>query len=116
MDGLAQTGTRVHQPSSESVREKVYEDENGYVLVDYLYKVNKVALHLKFTEKAWTHRKYRKYREIFDGILADLGGKCYTEVYAYPFEEDVKAQKLIAMFGFKEFDRKRGHVLMKRKV
>ena len=116
MDGLTQTSSRIHQPSLESVREKAYEDENGYVLVDYLHRVNKVALHLKFNEKAWTHRKYRKYREIFDGILADLGGKCYTEVYAYPFEHDVKAQKLIAMFGFKEFERKQGHVLMKRKV
>jgi hypothetical protein len=37
-------------------------------------------------------------------------------VYALPFENDVKAQKLIAMFGFKEFDRRHGFVLMKREV
>jgi len=37
-------------------------------------------------------------------------------VYALPFENDIKAQKLIAMFGFKEFDRRRGFVLMKREV
>lgn len=116
MDGLTQTSSRIHQPSPQPLRQKIYEDENGYVLLDYSPTVDKVALHLKFNEKAWTHRKYRKYREIFDGILADLGGKCYTEVYAYPFEHDVKAQKLIAMFGFKEFERKQGHVLMKRKV
>jgi hypothetical protein len=37
-------------------------------------------------------------------------------VYATPFENDVKAQKLIAMFGFKELSRKHGLVVMKRGV
>lgn len=49
-------------------------------------------------------------------MLADFRDKRYAEVYATPFENDVKAQKLIAMFGFKEFDRRQGFVLMKREV
>ncbi len=49
-------------------------------------------------------------------MLADFRDKRYAEVYATPFENDVKAQKLIAMFGFKEFGRKQGFVLMKREV
>jgi len=53
---------------------------------------------------------------IFESILASLKDKCYTEVYATPLESNVKAQKLIAMFGFDEYERKRGLVLMKRKV
>jgi hypothetical protein len=94
----------------------VYEDENGYVLVDYLFNIQKVALHLHFNDGAWSVEKYKRYRTIFEKILDGLREKCYTEVYALPFENNIKAQKLIAMFGFSEYDRKRGLILMKRKV
>lgn len=116
MDGLAQTDSRIHQSSPESVRVKLYENEEGYLQVSYLHKYNMASLHLTFDRSAWTHRKFRKYLVIWDSILADLRGKCYTEVWAFPFEGDEKAQKLIALFGFKEVGRKRGHVLMNRKV
>jgi hypothetical protein len=98
------------------VREKLYEDANGEVLCDYLFNRTKVSLHLNFNKGAWTPSKVRQYKHIFDNLLSDLRDKSYTEVYAIPFENDVKAQKLIAMFGFKEFDRRRGFVLMKREV
>jgi hypothetical protein len=94
----------------------VYEDENGYVLVDYLFNIQKVALHLHLKDGAWSVEKYKRYKTIFEKILDGLREKCYTEVYAYPYETNRKAQKLIAMFGFSEYGRKQGHVLMKRKV
>ena len=116
MDGCTQTSPREHQPYIEPIREKVYEDENGYVLVDYLFNIQKVALHLHLQDGAWSVGKYKRYRTIFEKILDGLREKCYTEVYALPFENNIKAQKLIAMFGFSEYDRKRGLILMKRKV
>lgn len=116
MDGCTQTSPREHQPYIEPVREKVYEDENCYVLVDYLFNIQKVALHLHLKDGAWSVEKYKRYRTIFEKILDGLREKCYTEVYALPFENNAKAQKLIAMFGFSEYDRKQGLVLMKRKV
>jgi len=99
-----------------SVREKIYEDSNGEVLCDYLFDRTKISLHLNFKPGAWSPSKFRQYKKIFQKMLLDFRDKSYTEVYALPFENDVKAQKLIAMFGFKEFDRRRGFVLMKREV
>ena len=98
------------------VREKIYEDADGEVLCDYLFDRTKISLHLNFNEGAWTLSKFKRYKCIFSGLLSDFKDKSYTEVYATPFESDVKAQKLIAMFGFKEFDRRRGFVLMKCEV
>jgi hypothetical protein len=98
------------------VREKIYEDSNGEVLCDYLFDRTKISLHLNFNEGAWTPSKFRQYKKIFQSLLLNFRDKRYTEVYALPFENDIKAQKLIAMFGFKEFDRRRGFVLMKREV
>ena len=98
------------------VREKIYEDANGEVLCDYLFDRTKISLHLNFNPGAWTPEKFKQYQRIFQKMLLDFRDKSYTEVYAIPFENDIKAQKLIAMFGFKEFDRKRGFVLMKREV
>ena len=94
----------------------MYEDENGYVLVDHFSNIQKAALHLHFNEGAWTLGKYKKYLVIFESILASLKDKCYTEIYATPLESDVKAQKLIAMFGFEKISEKHGLVVMKRKV
>ena len=98
------------------VREKIYEDSDIRVLCDYLLDRTKISLHLTFNTGAWTPSKFKRYKQIFKGMLLDFRDKRYTEVYATPFENDVKAQKLIAMFGFKEFDRRRGFVLMKCEV
>jgi hypothetical protein len=98
------------------VREKLYEDTDIEVLCDYMLNRTKVALHLTFKEGAWTPSKFKRYQQIFKGILENFKDKKYTEVYATPFENDVKAQKLITMFGFKEFARSGGFVLMKRGV
>jgi hypothetical protein len=80
------------------VREKIYEDADTEVLCDYMCN------------------RTKRYKQIFKGMLKDFEDKKYTEVYATPFENDVKAQKLITMFGFKEFARNGGFVLMKRGV
>ena len=101
---------------TQHIREKIYQDEDAELLCDHLFGHTKVSLHLNFSPGAWTPAKFKRYQKIFQRILSDFRDKRYTEVYATPFENDVKAQKLIAMFGFKEFDRRRGFVLMKREV
>ena len=99
------------------VREKIYEDADGRVSCDHLFNRTTVALHLHLNPGAWSLSKFRRYKGIFvKQILPFLRDKSYKEVYATPFENDVKAQKLIAMFGFQEFARKQGHVLMKREI
>jgi len=99
------------------VREKIYEDVDGRVSCDHIFNRTTAALHLHFNSGAWSIGKFKRYKAIFAGqILPFLRDKSYKEVYATPFENDVKAQKLIAMFGFKEFARKQGHVLMKREI
>jgi hypothetical protein len=99
------------------VREKIYEDADIQVLCDHLFNRTTAALHLNLNAGAWTPSKFKRYKSIFaEQILPFLRDKSYKEVYATPFETDVKAQKLIAMFGFKEFNRKLGLVVMKRGV
>jgi hypothetical protein len=100
----------------QPVREKLYEDADCRVSCDHLFDRTKISLHLNFNEGAWTPSKFKRYKRIFNGLLSNFKDKSYTEVYATPFENDVKAQKLIAMFGFEEFDRRRGFVLMKREI
>ena len=97
-------------------RETLYQDADVEVLGDYLFNRTKIALHMNLSAGSWTPAKFKRYKQIFQGMLANFKDKRYTEVYATPFENDVKAQKLIALFGFKEFDRKQGLVLMKREV
>ena len=99
------------------VRETLYENAEVRVSCDHLFDRTTAALHLHFNSGAWSPSKFKRYKGIFAGqILPFLRDKCYKEVYATPFENDVKAQKLIAMFGFEEFARRRGFVLMKREV
>ena len=99
------------------VREKIYEDADICVGCDFVVNRTKAALHLHFNPGAWTPSKFKRYKNILaKQILPFLRDKGYKEVYATPFENDVKAQKLIAMFGFKEFNRKLGLVVMKRGV
>jgi hypothetical protein len=99
------------------VREKIYEDADGRVSCDHIFNRTTAALHLHLNPGAWSLSKFRRYKGIFvKQILPFLRDKSYKEVYATPFENDVKAQKLIAMFGFQEFARKQGHVLMKREI
>lgn len=97
-------------------RETLYKDEDVCFMCDHLFGGTKIAMHLDITEGAWAPSKFKRYRQLFQGMLLDFRDKRYTEVYATPFENDIKAQKLIAMFGFKEFDRRHGFVLMKHEV
>jgi len=97
-------------------REMLYQDSDVEVLGDYLFNRTKIALHMNLSEGSWTPSKFKRYKQNFQGLIANFRDKRYTEVYATPFENDVKAQKLIALFGFKEFDRQQGFVLMKREV
>jgi hypothetical protein len=97
-------------------RETLYKDNEVCFMCDHLFDRTKISMHLDIAEGAWSPAKFKRYKLLFQGMLADFRDKRYTEVYAMPFENDVKAQKLIAMFGFKKFDHRHGFVLMKREV
>lgn len=98
-------------------RETLYEDEDVCFLCDHLRELNKVALHLNITPGAWSPSKFKKYRSIFVNLIAPgLKAEGYDEVYATPFENDIKAQKLIAMFGLHAYGRNMGLVLMKKEI
>jgi hypothetical protein len=99
------------------MRETLYRDEDVHFLCDYVVNNTKVAMHLNITPGAWSPSKFKQYRGIFfQRVVPYLKDKKYGEVYATPFENDIKAQKLIKMFGLTEFDRKSGYVLMKREI
>ena len=99
------------------MRETLYKDDSVLLLCDYLFNRSKIALHLCIDPAQWSVKKFREYRSIFDNkILPDLKAKGYAEVYATPFENDLKAQKLIKMFGLHQYGRNMGFVLMKREI
>jgi hypothetical protein len=86
-------------------------------LCDHLREIDKVALHLNITPGAWSPSKFKKYRSLFVNVVAPgLKAEGYNEVYATPFENDVKARKLIAMFGLHEYGQNMGLVLMKKEI
>lgn len=97
-------------------RETLYEDEDVCFLCDHLCELNKVALHLNITPGAWSPSKFKKYRSIFINKIIPYLKPYYDEVYATPFENDIKAQKLIAMFGLHAYGRNMGLVLMKKEI
>jgi hypothetical protein len=100
-----------------AIREKLYEDVDVCFLCDHLFNGTIPAMHLNITQGAWSVSKFKKYRSIFeDKILPFLKDKNYKQVYATPYENDVKAHKLIRMFGFEKFGAKQGFVLMKREI
>ena len=99
------------------MREVLYRDCSGYVSCDFLFNRTKVALHLYLNPDQWSVEKFKKYRSIFDNtILPELKARGYNEVYATPFENDLKAQKLIKMFGLRQYNCNMGLVLMKREI
>ena len=99
------------------IREKLYEDADVCFLCDHLFNRTAAAMHLNITPGAWSPSKFKKYRSIFeDKIVPVFKDKKYKQVYATPFENDVKAHKLIEMFGFEKFATKPGFVLMKREI
>jgi hypothetical protein len=101
----------------EDVRETLYQDGDVHFLCDYLLSIDKVTLHLSITPGAWSVSKFKKYRSIFiNKIVPFLKARNYNEVYATPFENDIKAQKLIKMFGLYPYGQNMGFVLMKREI
>jgi len=99
------------------MRETLYKDEEVCFLCDYLFHRTKVALHLNIAPGAWSPSKFKRYRSIFTNTVAPgLKIEGYNEVYATPFENDVKARKLIKMFGLHEYGQNHGLVLMKREI
>lgn len=101
----------------EDVRETLYQDDDVHFLCDYLSGINVVALHLNITPGAWSVGKFKKYHSIFvDKIVPFLKARNYNEVYATPLENDIKAQKLIKMFGLYQYGQNMGLVLMKKEI
>jgi hypothetical protein len=101
---------------ADECRETLYEDEDVCFLCDHLVELGKVALHLNITPGAWSPSKFKKYRSIFTNKIIPYLKPRYSEVYATPFENDIKAQKLITMFGLHAYGRNMGLVLMKKEI
>ena len=101
----------------DDIRETLYQDEDVHFLCDYIFDRTKVAMHLNITPGAWSAGKFKKYNSIFvDKIVPFLKARNYNEVYATPFENDIKAQKLIKMFGLYQYEQSMGLVLMKKEI
>jgi len=99
------------------MRQTLYEDKDVCFLCDYLVDIGKVALHLNITPGAWSPSKFKRFYNIFVNVVAPgLKAEGYNEVYATPFENDIKARKLIAMFGLYEYGQNMGLVLMKKEI
>lgn len=99
------------------MRETLYRDSEVCFLCDYLFNRQRVALHLNIAEGAWSPSKFKRYYSIFINIIApQLKAEGFDEVYATPFENDIKARKLIKMFGLHEYASNKGLVLMKREI
>lgn len=98
-------------------RETLYQDEDVHFMCDHLFNHTKIAMHLDITPGAWSVAKFRKYYSIFvNKIVPSLKARNYHEVYATPFENDIKAQKLIKMFGLYQYGQNMGFVLMKKEI
>jgi hypothetical protein len=102
---------------TDECRELLYEDAEVCFMCDHLVELGKVAMHLNIAPGAWSPSRFKRYRDIFQHqIVPYLKQKSYGEVYATPFENDVKARKLIAMFGLHEYGQNMGLVLMKKEI
>ena len=73
-----------------------------------------VSMHVVYFR--WGIKKFRQYLRIFDLWVCRLREVGYKEVYATPFERDTKAQRMIALFGFKKLYSRNGHVVMQLKL
>lgn len=101
----------------EPTRETLYQDEDVHFLCDHLWDIQKVSLHLNIAPGAWSVGKFKKYYSIFiNKIVPFLKARNYNEVYATPLENDIKAQKLIKMFGLYQYGQNMGLVLMKKEI
>jgi hypothetical protein len=101
----------------DDVRQTLYKDEDVEFLCDYLFDRTLIAMHLNITPGAWSAGKFKKYYDIFiNKIVPFLKSRDYHEVYATPFKNDIKAQKLIKMFGLHTYGHSMGFVLMKREI
>jgi hypothetical protein len=99
------------------MRQTLYKDDEVIFLCDYLRDIDKVALHLNIAPGAWSPSRFKRYYSIFVNIVAPgLKAEGYNEVYATPFENDIKARKLIKMFGLYEYGQNMGLVLMKKEI
>ena len=99
------------------MRQTLYQDEDVCFLCDHLQEIGKVALHLNIAPGAWSPSKFKRFYNIFVNVVAPgLKAEGYNEVYATPFENDVKARKLIAMFGLHEYGQNMGLILMKKEI
>jgi len=101
----------------EPTRESLYQDEDVQFLCDYLWDIQKVALHLNITPGAWSVAKFKKYNSIFvNKIIPFLKTRNNNEVYETPFENDIKAQKFIKMFALYQSGKNMGLVLRKKEI
>ena len=83
-----------------NVRKILYEDKDFRIGCDYLNDLNKISLHLDIVEGSWSYSVYKKLDKVFKTLVEEFMGEGYNEIYAVPLKVDLKAQKLIKLFGF----------------
>ena len=108
--------TKIKTKAKLNVRKILYKDKDFRIGCDYLNDIKKIALHLDVTEGSWSCSIYKKIDKIFKTLIEGFKGDGYTEIYATPFKSDKKAQKLIAMFGFKIINDHDNLTVMKIKI
>ena len=66
-----------------SPRRTLYQDAEVTFLCDYIFELERVALHLNIEKGAWSPSKFKRYRSIFTNVIApNLKAEGYNEVYA----------------------------------
>lgn len=94
------------------MRVVILDTEAGKLSADVLGGF--VMFHL--TVRKWSAQRFKAYRQFFDAFLTTIKEQGYDAVYATPYENDTRAQKLIAMFGFNRLGNRRGLAIMQRKL
>lgn len=82
------------------VRKTVYKDNEFHIGCSYLNNKEQISLHLDISKNSWSYSCYKKLNKIFNNLVSKFKGEGYNKIYALPFKEDLKAQKLIKLFGF----------------
>jgi len=94
------------------MRVALVDNEDGRLVLEE--DRGRIYFHVKFRQ--WGIAKARAYARYFEWVLSVLAAEGCREVYAYPYEHDQRAQKMIAHFGFQRVGASEGFLLMRRQI
>ena len=86
------------------------DNRDGRLVVD----ISPRGLYFHVKVYCWGAHKLREYRHKFDAYLEMFKDVGYTEARATPVTSNVRAIKLIKLFGFHEVRNEHGFTLMER--